>query len=70
MTRKHFQMVADSIKGELDKHSLRSDNALAVVRVMKDLADKFKADNPSFQRSRFFSACGVQFTGSGVCVNK
>jgi len=61
MTRKHFKLIADEInrmvKGleqDFSKHHL------PVMReLVNNLSDKFEAENPRFDRHRFWKACGL-----------
>ena len=51
MTRKHFQVLADSIRTILDPH-VRLNAAVAVASACKQM-------NPRFNADRFYAACGV-----------
>jgi len=56
MTKKHFEALADSIRGILDPHA-RLQAAVAVASA----ALKF---NKRFDCDRFYAACGVIFNHS------
>lgn len=51
MTRKHFQLVADILRAELDTTSPE------FRRLREAFADQFALDNPRFNRERFYAAC-------------
>jgi len=55
MTKKHFQLFADSI------HAI--DNAEEAERVAHNAAEVFQADNSRFDHTRFFKACGLDENG-------
>lgn len=52
MTRKHFKLIADTIR---QTHmSVADRKALA-----SNMADSLATTNPNFKRARFLEACGV-----------
>lgn len=51
MTRKHFQMMTDSLKAISDKKKK--------LELAEKAADFFAKVNPRFDRARFFKACGL-----------
>lgn len=51
MSRKHFEMLAESIRSILDPHS-RLQAAIAVAQVAYKL-------NNRFDHGKFYAACGV-----------
>jgi hypothetical protein len=62
MSRKHYQMVAEVFRNNAEAlaNGSDSDEVWAMVEVLaSDLADKFSADNPNFDRKRFIDACGL-----------
>ena len=54
MTRKHFEMIADSIRRSRNGSNHKTLRALALT-----LCVKFKEENPRFNEGRFLEACGV-----------
>jgi len=54
-SRRHYQAIADILNDYYEKKSAEMIEAMA-----KDLADLFEADNPRFDRRRFYSAVGVK----------
>ena len=65
MSRKDYEAVAEAInynRGEApttpDRKAARNDAANDIAR---DLADVFFADNPRFDRDRFYEEAGVDF---------
>ena len=55
MTRKDYQAVAtllDQLRNDCDNCTLEE--------VARGLARIFAADNPRFDRARFFEACGIE----------
>jgi hypothetical protein len=54
MTRKHFQMIADAIKGTNNGGSSEELRALALT-----LCVEFKKENNRFNTGRFLEACGL-----------
>ncbi len=55
MTRKDFQLIADTIKAS----DLGPTDRLSLAR---DFADALRSTNPQFDRARFLAACGVHHT--------
>lgn len=51
MTRKHFQMMADSLKVISDKKKK--------LELAEKAAEIFAKANPRFDRARFMTACGL-----------
>ena len=64
MTRKDYQLIADVLR-ERGTQADKSDAPWmkgfrsAHVALARDFADALAADNPRFDRTRFFKACGV-----------
>ena len=56
MKRKHFQMIADAIKGT--KNSTMGDDA-ALRELALTLCVEFKRENGRFNTNRFLEACGL-----------
>jgi len=54
MTRKHFQMIADTINGSRDGGNEDTLRVLALT-----LCVEFKRENSRFNTERFLKACGV-----------
>ena len=68
MTRKHFQAIADAIRGcvyldESEITAMREDGIDAVTAQRENIAfaiaDALRQFNPAFDRERFLKACGV-----------
>lgn len=62
MTRKHYIAFAKAIRIVRDwvhaeDREARPENA--VVAMALNIADVLQADNPQFDRTRFYEACGV-----------
>jgi hypothetical protein len=61
MTRKHYEKMA----GVIRRHR-QEDNGYAsgaIHSIADDLACIFEADNPRFDRAKFFTACGLDEDG-------
>ena len=59
MSRKDFQLIAETIKG-LSLNWGGHLNDPSHDRVANDFADKLASTNPNFNRARFLRACGVE----------
>ena len=59
MTKHHYEIIARAIREELEGWVTDGDGAYAVRCVADQLAYAFSQDNPSFDRQRFLTACGV-----------
>jgi hypothetical protein len=57
MTRRHFEMIAESIRVTMGQAN--SATRIALTSLAIDLADKFEGENPRFDRQRFLTACGA-----------
>ena len=71
MSRKHYIEVARIVRENLDFAGQQcSDHgasyAVGVSAMARDLADMFRQDNPAFDRSRFYMACGLDDEGYAV----
>ena len=55
MTRKHYVMVANSIRSDVDNTN-SMDGLSAIQNVAYGLATAFAMDNPRFDRERFLNA--------------
>lgn len=55
MTRKHFEVIAESIK----KDYIASNYSVTVASVAIGLANVFRDQNPRFDRTKFLRACGL-----------
>ena len=63
MQRRHFELIAETLRGELDHASDltdRQDRIDTVVNVAEAFADKLASMNPNFDLARFLRACGVE----------
>lgn len=59
MTKKHFIIIAESIK--LAKSKTASHEAqVAIDQIAKDLCAVFKNQNERFDKERFLAACSVE----------
>ena len=59
MTRKDYVLIADVLKNNIVNALQNGEEIDALKCVAYDLAERFLADNPNFNRHRFFSASGV-----------
>lgn len=57
-TEKHCEDVSDILRVRY-RHYLSYEPRLALESTIQALADLFAADNPTFDRDRFLSACGL-----------
>lgn len=58
MTRRHYVDVAKVIADEVE-----SSREAAAANIARGLADVFAADNPRFDRQRFYFACALNEQG-------
>lgn len=62
MSRKHYQMIADGFKTQMDalpeNVALRAAAQTALYAAADAIAYRLAQDNPRFDRSRFMRACG------------
>ena len=60
MTRKHFEMVAETIKFQKEQSEMcHEQEAVFRLKLVADtLSYQFKADNSKFNRPKFMRACG------------
>lgn len=58
MTRKHYEAVAAIVAARLAATDSRTAGGV-LCDLAADLADAFQAENPRFDRLRFFAACGI-----------
>jgi hypothetical protein len=56
MTKKDYELVAKSISKTLSGVE-DGEELLVIMRVVDNLVESFKADNPRFNESRFRKAC-------------
>ena len=61
LTRKVYEQIAASVKKSVDKADTTLDTNLYqfAVDMASELADYFAGENPRFDRTRFFEACGL-----------
>ena len=61
MSKKDYVAIAAAVRSHLEpaKTRIGSDGYAAIVCLALSLADTFAADNPRFDRSRFYAACGI-----------
>tara|TARA_Y100001937_G_C7013308_1_gene281975 strand:+ start:360 stop:599 length:240 start_codon:yes stop_codon:yes gene_type:complete len=67
MTRKHYEMIAEVLRNRADAINNSSANneekhyALFELRnTMYNFGDEFEAENPRFDRGKFYQACEIQ----------
>jgi hypothetical protein len=61
MTRKDYQLIADSIKASRDNwEGFTPDAQEAIDGLARSLGSKLAQDNARFDRARFLDACGVK----------
>lgn len=69
MSRKHYIEVAKIIRTNLKdeyQDGMHGIGAVGISSVARDLACMFRQDNPAFDRSRFYMACGLNESGYAV----
>lgn len=69
MTRRDFQVIADTIREQINRRSIRDEDSrradpncsgyVAVCLTAWALADALRDYNPSFNRDLFIAACGL-----------
>ena len=60
MTRKDYELIADTIKASRDNwEGFTPESQEAIDGLARSLASKLQADNDRFNRARFLTACGV-----------
>lgn len=58
MQRRHYELIARIVREELE--TVNSQLAKAAIKnIALSFADELASDNPNFDRSRFFEACGL-----------
>lgn len=58
MQRRHYELIARIIREE--QASSKSQLAKAAIKnIARSFAEELASDNPNFDRSRFFEACGL-----------
>lgn len=68
-TKKVFQQTADILRKRLDQakgmfnRSGRDMAITAIQAIAKDFAEVYAADNPRFDKVKFFEACGIRQEG-------
>jgi bifunctional ADP-heptose synthase (sugar kinase/adenylyltransferase) len=63
MTKKHYTAVAAILLSEYDKGNLSD---MAQYELARHFADMFESDNKSFNRVRFYRACGLCSNGARI----
>lgn len=63
MTRKDYYALADAIATTRIDYEYNPDALSGVSYVTRKIADVLAADNPRFDRARFFAACNEPQTG-------
>ena len=69
MTRKDYQLIADTIRrsvqevrdiyGESEIKDIESHMAVAISITIRNLQQGLKQDNPNFKPDTFYKACGL-----------
>ena len=59
MTRKDYQLLAESILTARKVQSELGEMYISVAHLVNTLATDLEIDNPRFDRARFLEACGV-----------
>lgn len=62
MQRRHFELIARTIKGRMDQARSAPQMAWrkpAIEELARDFADQLARTNELFDRERFLKACGV-----------
>ena len=57
MTKKDYELIASTID---ETRGLFSDVSEFATKLAINLAKKLKAENPAFNRDKFFDACGFK----------
>lgn len=67
MTKKHFEMIAEVLRNRADainnSGATNEEKHYALFELrntMYHLCDEFEAENPRFDRGRFYQACEIQ----------
>ena len=60
MTRKDFELIADTIRNLRDASYESGVNELQREMIAKQFAAALRSTNPNFNRDRFVRACGVE----------
>lgn len=55
MTRKHFKLIAETIRETLEISACDRDSLFSCAL---NLADNLKRENPRFNKDKFLQACG------------
>ena len=58
MTRKDYVAIAAVIHGEISCHANNAEVSLCARNIALSLADVMRRDNPRFDRTKFYTACG------------
>jgi hypothetical protein len=56
VTRKHYEKVAQILRQQVEQGADKA----TVAEIATELVSMFRADNPRFDRDRFFSAIGYE----------
>lgn len=59
MSRKDYKVIGNIIAGEVASHPAKSEGRRVAVNIALSLSDVFKQDNPRFDRTLFYLACGM-----------
>jgi hypothetical protein len=60
MTRKDFQLIADTISNLAADFNNGGSDEVSLSLVAQELADALATTNSQFNRARFLTACGVK----------
>jgi hypothetical protein len=58
MTKKDYQLIADAIKS-VKEYELTENKAETLAYLIGYLSNQFINDNPKFNKSTFYNACGL-----------
>jgi len=59
MTRKDYELIAETFRDMLAVAVLWDDEAKGIGAIARVLATRLEEDNPRFDRDKFLNACGV-----------
>lgn len=63
MSRKDYQNMAETIRQSLDARLEGKSSGWIIEQIVDGMVQMFAANNPRFDRQRFYSACGLDENG-------
>lgn len=60
MSRKHYKMIADTIRKNLKYATKNVGEAMVIETLAVELCIDFAGDNPNFDQAKFLAACGIE----------